>query len=264
MELGGSHHRPPQISLSSPPPLFHCPHPSILLSGAENSFETTDLKYENISNPWSPGDFIVQSRLDRRLRTSEKAAAFRFGESLPRYLMFMNPNKKNKWDHYRSYRIQYNSHAHSVLPRKWDAERGIAWSRYSLAVTRHKDWELASNSMYIQNDPWDPVTYFENFIRNNEDIVNKDLVAWVTVGFLHIPHSEDIPNTSTPGNSVGFFLRPFNFFDEDPSVASRSTVIARPTDKTFSKVTIKRWTPDVVGQCVSDKPFRYNGTYFSD
>lgn len=234
------------------------------IAGAENSFETIDLKYENITNPWSPGDFIVQSRMDRQLRSSESAAAFRFGEQLPRYLMFMNPNKKNKWDHYRSYRIQYNSHAHSVLPRKWDAERGIAWSRYSLAVTRHKDWEQTSNSMYIQSDPWDPAINFENFIRNNEDIENKDLVAWVTVGFLHIPHSEDIPNTSTPGNSVGFFLRPFNFFDEDPSVASRSTVIIRPTDKTFSKVTIKRWTQDVVGQCVSEKPFQYNGTYFSD
>ncbi len=73
----------------------------------------------------------------------------------------------------------------------------------------------------------------------------QDLVAWVTVGFLHIPHSEDIPNTATPGNSVGFFLRPFNFFDEDPSLASRSTVIVRPDEKGQPKV--QRWTPEVVG-----------------
>ncbi|KAM5158128.1 diamine oxidase [copper-containing]-like [Mantella aurantiaca] len=233
------------------------------IAGTENSFETVDLKYENISNPWSPGDFIVQSRMDRRLRLGENNAAFKFEDPMPRYLMFMNPNKKNRWGHYRSYRIQYNSHANTVLPRKWDAERGIAWSRYSLAVTRYKEAELMSSSMYIQCDPWDPAVYFQSFI-DHEEILNTDLVAWVTVGFLHIPHSEDIPNTSTPGNSVGFFLRPFNFFDEDPSVASKSTVIVRPTDKTFSKVTIKRWTPDVVGQCVSEKPFQYNGTYFSD
>lgn len=45
--------------------------------------------------------------------------------------------------------------------------------RYSLAVTRHKDWEQTSNSMYIQSDPWDPAINFENFLRNNEDIENK-------------------------------------------------------------------------------------------
>ncbi|XP_075070362.1 diamine oxidase [copper-containing]-like isoform X2 [Mixophyes fleayi] len=234
------------------------------IAGAENSFETIDLKYENISNPWSPGHFIVQSRMDHVPRMRERQAAFRFGAPVPRYLMFQNPNKRNKWGHQRSYRIQYNSHAHSVLPRRWSEEKGIAWSRYSLAVTRHSESELTSSNMYVQCDPWEPTVYFENFIRNNEDIVNTDLVAWVTVGFLHIPHSEDIPNTSTPGNAVGFFLRPFNFFGEDPSVASRSTVIVRPTDKTFTKVTIERWTPEDVGQCVSDKPFYYNGTYFSD
>ncbi|KAM9306051.1 diamine oxidase [copper-containing] [Gastrophryne carolinensis] len=233
------------------------------VAGTENSFDTVDIKYENITNPWSPGDFIVQSRMERLLKTTERQAAFRFGSPVPRYLMFKN-DKKNKWGHERSYRIQYNSHAHSVLPRGWGAEKGVAWSRYSLAVTRHRESEQTSNSLYIQSDPYEPSIDFERFIRNNENIVNQDLVAWVTVGFLHIPHSEDIPNTSTPGNAVGFFLRPFNFFDEDPSVASKSTVIVKPTDQTFSKVTIKRWTPDVIGRCELGKPFRYNGTYFSD
>lgn len=87
----------------------------------------------------------------------------------------------------------------------------------------------------------------------------QDLVAWVTVGFLHIPHSEDIPNTATPGNSVGFFLRPFNFFNEDPSLSSHNTVIVRPDEE--GKPKVQRWTPEIVGHCVSDKPFFYNGTY---
>lgn len=52
----------------------------------------------------------------------------------------------------------------------------------------------------------------------------QDLVAWVTAGFLHIPHSEDVPNTVTVGNGVGFFLRPYNFFDEDPSFRSTDSV----------------------------------------
>lgn len=229
------------------------------LAGRENSVESMDLKFVNITNPWSPDHFIVQSRLHRTELKTERSAAFRFGKQLPRYVHFYNPSQKNKWGHSKGYRIQFNSHGHSVLPRGWAEENGVTWSRYPLAVTRHKDNEASSSSIYAQNDPWEPAVSFEDYIRNDEDIVKQDLVAWVTVGFLHVPHSEDIPNTATPGNAVGFFLRPFNFFDEDPSLASRSTVIVRPGPDGTPRV--QRWTPEVVGHCVTQQPFFYNGTY---
>lgn len=52
-------------------------------------------------------------------------------------------------------------------------------------------------------------------------------MAWVTAGFLHIPHAEDIPNTVTVGNGVGFFLRPYNFFDKDLSINSADSIYFR-------------------------------------
>lgn len=229
------------------------------IAGRENSFESMNLKYENFTNPWSPEHSIVQSRLHRTQHQTERSAAFRYGKKFPRYVHFYNPNTKNKWGHEKGFRIQFNSHGNSVLPRGWKEENGISWARYPLAVTRHKDVESTSSSIYTQNDPWEPTVSFEDYIRNNENITNQDLVAWVTVGFLHVPHSEDIPNTATPGNAVGFFLRPFNFFDEDPSLSSRSTVIVRQ-DKS-GKPKVQRWTPEVVGHCVTEKPFFYNGTY---
>ncbi|CAM9636840.1 unnamed protein product [Lampetra planeri] len=58
------------------------------------------------------------------------------------------------------------------------------------------------------------LTSHENPLMPEEE--NRDLVAWVTVGFVHIPHSEDVPNTATACNGAGFFFRPFNFYDEDP------------------------------------------------
>lgn len=82
----------------------------------------------------------------------------------------------------------------------------------------------------------------------------------MTVGFLHIPHSEDIPNTATPGNSVGFLIRPFNFFPEDPSVASRDTVIVRPKDTRISENRIWIWISEN-RDCLVSPPFSYNGTY---
>nr|KAF6283941.1 hypothetical protein mPipKuh1_010030 [Pipistrellus kuhlii] len=131
--------------------------------------------------------------------------------------------------------------------------------RYPLAVTKYRESELHSSSLYNQHDPWDPPVVFEEFLRNNENIEEEDLVAWVTVGFLHIPHSEDIPNTATPGNSAGFLLRPFNFFPEDPSVASRDTVIVWPRDKGPNYM--QRWIPKEGRHCFTPTPLSYNGTY---
>ncbi|XP_062917343.1 amiloride-sensitive amine oxidase [copper-containing]-like [Mobula hypostoma] len=228
------------------------------VAGTHNSFETLEVKLENISNPWRPGDHIVQSRLDRVQRARERSAAFAFRKPLPRYLVFYNPTQQNKWQHPRAYRIQINSQADRVLPQDWKEEKAITWARYHLAVTKFRENECCSSSLYLQNDPWDPNVSFETFIHNNENITNQDLVAWVTVGFLHIPHAEDIPNTSTPGNAAGFLLRPFNFFQEDPSVASRDVVIVRPDG---SGVNVKRWTEITSHQCPATRPFTYNGTY---
>ncbi|NWY67851.1 AOC1 oxidase, partial [Erithacus rubecula] len=185
------------------------------VAGSGNSFETMDIAFENISNPWSAGARVSGDQ--GRGGTGTIPAP---GLSPP-----------------------------------------LTCRRYHLAVTRRHENEPSSSSIYSQNDPWDPPVTFESFIRDNETIEDQDLVAWVTVGFLHVPHAEDIPNTATPGNAVGFFLRPFNFFNEDPSVASRAAVIVRPLDPPLcSQVHIERWTPASAGPCVHPEPFTYNGT----
>uniref|UniRef100_A0A8D0MM42 Amine oxidase n=1 Tax=Sus scrofa TaxID=9823 RepID=A0A8D0MM42_PIG len=199
------------------------------VAGTTNSFQTLQMELENITNPWSPRHRLVQPTLKQTRYSRERQAAFRFGQPLPKYLLITSP-KENPWGHTRSYRLQLHSMADQVLPPGWQEERAVTWARYPLAVTRYRESELSSSSIYNQNDPWDPPVVFEEFLRNNENIEDEDLVAWVTVGFLHIPHSEDIPNTATPGNSVGFLLRPFNFFPEDPG-------------------------------CLKPPPFSYNGSY---
>ncbi|KAM8775837.1 diamine oxidase [copper-containing] [Rhynchonycteris naso] len=228
------------------------------VAGTKNSFQTLQMKLENITNPWSPKHHLVQPTLGQTRYPRERQAAFRFGRPLPKYLLFTSP-KKNPWGHQRSYRLQIHSMADQVLPPDWQEERAITWARYPLAVTKYRESELCSSSIYNQNDPWDPPVVFEEFLRNNENIEEEDLVAWVTVGFLHIPHSEDIPNTATPGNSVGFLLRPFNFFPEDPSLASRDTIIVWPRENGPNYV--QRWVPEESRNCLMPTHFSYNGTY---
>uniref|UniRef100_A0A8C0EQ68 Amine oxidase n=1 Tax=Bubo bubo TaxID=30461 RepID=A0A8C0EQ68_BUBBB len=131
--------------------------------------------------------------------------------------------------------------------------------QYQLAVTRRKEEEPTSTSIYNQNDPWTPTVAFADFI-NNETITNEDLVAWITAGFLHIPHSEDIPNTVTVGNSVGFLLRPYNYYDLDPSIFSHDGVFfTSEQDFTACDVNPIACLPKTASCLPNFPPFTYDG-----
>jgi primary-amine oxidase len=50
-------------------------------------------------------------------------------------------------------------------------------------------------------------------------IANRDIVAWYTVGFHHIPQMEDWP--VMPTHWFGFTLMPHNFFTTNPAMTIR-------------------------------------------
>lgn len=61
----------------------------------------------------------------------------------------------------------------------------------------------------------------------------QDQVAWVTMGVHHIPHTEDIPVTTTPGLDLRFFLLPNNYFEADPSIGSGDAMRIEPRDQRY-------------------------------
>nr|XP_043907183.1 primary amine oxidase, liver isozyme-like [Solea senegalensis] len=197
------------------------------ISGLKNVFQTKDMQFVNVSLPWSPDRYAMIPELVEKQVKTEKEAALRHHTKTPRYLHIAS-NKTNRWGHQRSYRLQVYTFAGEHLPESEAEERAMSWARYKVAVTKHKDSEQSSSSLYNQNDMWNPAVDFSKYIEDNERIENEDLVAWVTAGFLHIPHAEDIPNTVTVGNGGGVLLRPHNYFDEDPSINSPDAVYFGP------------------------------------
>ncbi|XP_041647372.1 membrane primary amine oxidase-like isoform X2 [Cheilinus undulatus] len=195
------------------------------ISGVKNVFQTKDMEFENISLPWTdePARHTqIPKLVEKRLQT-EQEAALRNGDKTPHYLHVAS-TQTNRWGHPRSYRLQVFSNPGDHLPESQREEKAISWARYKVAITKYKDREQSSSSLYNQHDIWDPPVDFSKYIEDNENIINEDLVAWVSTGFLHIPHAEDIPNTVTLGNGGGFLLRPHNYFDEDPSIHSADGV----------------------------------------
>ncbi|XP_003786364.1 retina-specific copper amine oxidase [Otolemur garnettii] len=228
------------------------------VAGLKNWVVAEDVVFKPVAAPWSLEHQLQRPQLTRRVLEREDLAAFSLGSPLPRYL-YLASNQTNAWGHQRGYRIQIHSPIGIHMPLESNMERALSWGRYQLAVTQRKEKESHSSSIYNQNDIWRPTVAFADFI-NNETLLGEDLVAWVTASFLHIPHAEDVPNTVTLGNRVGFLLQPYNFFDEDPSIFSPGSVyFERGQDAGLCSINPVACLPQLAA-CVPDlPPFSYQG-----
>lgn len=81
---------------------------------------------------------------------------------------------------------------------------------------------------------------------------------------MHVPHAEDLPNTATAANSARFFIRPFNYFDEDPSIGSTNAILITPIEPyNFSAQKVERYGTPVGPQCIPKKHTTdFKGTYW--
>ena len=229
------------------------------VGGRKNSFETIEIKVENITNPWFSNARRVQKVLSRSLKQTEQDAIYHYSFEHPMYLNFFSEGNVNEMGVNRGYRIHIREVLKQMYPKDWELVKGAAWSLNQMTVTKRKEDEGRSSSIFNQNSMYDPVVDFANFTADNESIVNEDLVAWVTLGVMHIPHSEDIPNTATAANSASFFLRPYNYFDEDPSMASHDAMLILPT-KNGAKID-SFGTPEGPACTIKNKPVEFTGKY---
>ncbi|GFO42008.1 amine oxidase [Plakobranchus ocellatus] len=122
-----------------------------------------------------------------------------------------------------------------LIPEGVNSEVTVPWARHQLAVTKHKDEEAVSSSPYAMWDSFNPVTDFSDFYKDNENIKDEDLVFWITSGMHHLPHTEDLPVTPTVGNHLTFFLFPYNYFTDCPSMASRDQIRIEHKDRNDPK-----------------------------
>lgn len=60
------------------------------------------------------------------------------------------------------------------------AEPSISWARYQVAVTKYKESEKHSSSMYASYDGEDPVVDFQSFIEDDE-VIEDEVIYLHTV-----------------------------------------------------------------------------------
>lgn len=103
-----------------------------------------------------------------------------------------------------------------VLPPDHPFVKSMAYTKYNLAVTKYHDSEYRVTTPYVSYDTLETTRNaqdLDRFLADGENLLDEDLVAWITAGREHVTRQEDLPLVSNFG--VGFSLQPWNFFTQN-------------------------------------------------
>lgn len=228
------------------------------IAGMLNRYTVLNVEKETLKHPWYPNINKTQMYIRPELIGTEfKAPVYK--NNIPQYHVIHNHNAQSKYGVDRGYRILNKSPVVHLMSGEPVAS-AAKWANYPIIVTKRKDTERDSVSIFAQNDPWDPVLDFEDFI-DGENLVDEDLVAWVTIGTHHIPGTEDLPTTPTTWNQFSFFLTPHNYFSECPGLDSADTVIIRPSSGGKGKPKVETYGNSFESKCIPQSvgPYSYDG-----
>ena len=197
------------------------------INGENNRFAFLDTLIQQANDPYVNDKKVQKLKIQEHVLEREHDIIYEENTVHNRYNVIFNQQATSKFGSRRSYRI-LNLSPTKLLLENDEITNSARWAKYPIAVTQQNDAEEMSTSIYAQNDPWDPVVDFDRFLLNNESTVDVDLVAWVAMGSVNIPNTEDVPSIATPGNMHSFMLLPFNYFTECPSVTSNNVVSIFP------------------------------------
>lgn len=179
------------------------------IDGRNNSFvlgklkTRTDLGGSPRKSVWVLDDTVLARERDARL--NDHGDLWRV----------INPNRKNALGYDTGYLLESEGNAEPLL-EKADIRRA-GFIEHNLWVTIfNPDERFAAGDTPNQN-PGRPG--LPEYVADNQDIVNRDLVVWHTLGFHHVTAAEDFP--VLPREHAAFELKPMNFFDRNPALDLR-------------------------------------------
>lgn len=201
------------------------------VAGVQNSLLKTSLSQEEVSLPWYDGDewgsTLVLQKMEREYVATENDSRFDYGPNGREGFTIANKDALNSWGHPRGYSIRPGpSPVHLTVVGSKMLENNANWAKHNLAVTRRKDSEPSSSSMWNGQLPGAPTVNYDNFF-DGESLDQEDLVLWINVGTHHLPHAEDSPNTKTNVATSSFTLTPMNYFDYDVAMDSLNSVFLK-------------------------------------
>lgn len=187
--------------------------------GVDNCVEKESIVYKD-RPATQPAGFNVPAKnmmVERELVQSENDARVRIDNMNPVNWKVVSCDQKNQWGHLKGYEI---AHPNTPLP----IYTFPGYQDYHIVFAQRKESEPYVTTQFdalTRADPPLPITGPAG-ISNDESLNSTDVVAWVGLGFYHLPRAEDNPVTNIVASH--FSIRPFNYFDENPSIDVGQTI----------------------------------------
>lgn len=189
------------------------------VDGEKNSFT----RMNPVVNPNQKGIRKSAMEIETSVVDSESAASERFDPSTIR--LISNYNVENAMGNPVSYQmIPFAGGTHPIAKGanfsadEWLFKR-LNFMDKQIWVTKYDPNELYTDGDYPNRSTHD--TGLGQFAGNNENIKNEDLVVWLTTGTTHVARSEEWP--MMPTEWVNVLLKPWNFFDQTPSLTQNES-----------------------------------------
>lgn len=145
---------------------------------------------------------------------TDTEAKYRLSYERPAMWHVMNMDHENATGYPVSYMIHPHGNALMLMDEDDPAASRAQFTNYHLWVTPYAPEERYAAGDYPNQS--EPGQGLPAWTANSRDIQNQDLVLWYTMGFHHVPSSEDWPVYNLGWHSVT--LKPYNFFDRNPAL----------------------------------------------
>ncbi|RGE18760.1 primary-amine oxidase [Leucobacter sp. wl10] len=147
---------------------------------------------------------------------SEREAGRPYSWERQRAWKVQNPGRLNAWGAPTAYKLVPSASFPAMFDESSPILRRNPVIGNTLWVTRHHDSESWPAGDYPTQSKNDLGNGMSAWIADDESLVDTDVVLWYVFGIHHITRSEDWP--IMPVDKVSFTLKPFGFFDRNPSL----------------------------------------------
>ena len=181
------------------------------VDGTRNSFVRDTLVVEQLGED-SPRRSIWRVKPETSKKDSE--AKYRLSYERPALWRVVNPNRRNGVGYPVSYAIESSGNALPLVAENDPPLARAFFANYHVWVTPYDSEERFAAGKYPNQSK--AGVGLPAWTAKGRDVENQDIVLWYTLGFHHVPSSEDWPVYNLGWHQVT--LRPYNFFDRNPAL----------------------------------------------
>jgi primary-amine oxidase len=183
--------------------------------------ENTVVEVDSVAAPIGDGNpYGLALSTETTAIESESQSARDFNWETQRSWKVINPNKLNRHGSSTAYKLVPGAAIPALLDSSSPVYQRAPVIGHSVWVTAYDDNERWPAGDYPTQSSED--TGITRWIADDAPLLGTDVVLWYVFGIHHITRVEDWP--IMPVDIISFWLKPFGFFDQNPSLDAPNTM----------------------------------------